>query len=102
MAASGWFSSCARADAISPIGLGHQQADILPDRLALEIAELPFRRAREELHDAVAVDDDHRIRDRLQDRLQVPFARAQVLLVPLLPVYVEDDTAETARRSILV
>src|SRR5713101_4724225 len=58
------------------VRIWHQDADVLADGLVFGIAKLPLRGATEELHDAVAVDNDHGIRNCLQNRLQVAFARS--------------------------
>ncbi len=49
------------------VGVWHQDADILADSLLLGIAELPFRGTAEELHEAIAVDDNHGIRNSLKN-----------------------------------
>ena len=51
------------------VGIWHQDTDVPADRLAFRIAKLPFGGIAEELHDAVAVDDDHRIGNGLQNRV---------------------------------
>ena len=58
------------------VWIRHQNADVLADRLLFRVPELPLRCAAEELHDPVAVDDDHGIGDGLQDRLQMTLARS--------------------------
>ena len=58
------------------IRLRHQLADVFSDRLGFGVAELTLGGAGEELHDAVLVDHDHRIRDRIQDRAKVPLAES--------------------------
>src|SRR5713226_8575748 len=84
------------------IGVWHQDTDVLADGLLFRIAELPLRGTAEELHDAVAVDDDHRIRDCFQDRLQMTLARSKRLFELLLLVDVERDPAEMTGHALLV
>ena len=83
------------------IRVWHQDADVLADRFAFRVAELPFGGAAEELHDAAAVDDDHGIRNGLQDRMKVAFPRSKRFLDLLLIVDIDDDSAEMARPSLL-
>src|ERR1700694_5037199 len=59
------------------IRVWHQHADVLADRFAFEIAKLPFGGTAKELHDAAPVDDNHCIRDCLQDRTKVPLSDSQ-------------------------
>src|SRR6476620_5302046 len=56
------------------IRVWHQDTDVLADGLLFGVAELPFCGATEELHDAVAIDDDHGIRNCFQNRLQMALA----------------------------
>ena len=50
----------------------------LPDRLGGGIAEQPLGRGAERLDDAALVDDDHGVRDGVEDRLQMRLARQRV------------------------
>ena len=84
------------------VRIWHQDADVLADRLAFRVAELPFGGTAEELHDAVAVDDDHGIGNGLQDRVKVAFPCSKRFLDLLLIVDFDDDSAEMARPSLFV
>src|SRR6266446_7139535 len=84
------------------VRIWHQYTDVLADRLLFAVAELPFRGAAEELHDAVAIDHDHRIRNGLQDRLQMALARPQRFLELFLLVNIEHDAAEMTGHAVLV
>src|ERR1700682_3804230 len=83
------------------VRIRHQDADVLADRLAFRVAKLPFGRTAEELHDAVAVDDDHRIGNGLQDRVKVALPRSKRFLNLLLVVDFDDDSAEMAGPYLL-
>ncbi len=76
------------------IRLRHQFADILSDRLGFGVAELARGGAGKELHDAMLVDHDHRIRDRIQDRAKVPLARPDGVLEAFFTVDIDHDPAE--------
>jgi hypothetical protein len=82
------------------IRLRHQLADVLPDRLGFAVAELTLGGAGVELHDAMLVDHDHRIRNRIQDRAKVALARPDCVLKALLTVDVDHDAAEPGRGTI--
>jgi hypothetical protein len=84
------------------VGIRHKHADVLADSFLLEIAELPLRGATEELHDAVAVDDNHGIGNSLQNRLQMALARPQGFFEPFLLVDIERNAAEMMWRAFLV
>jgi hypothetical protein len=84
------------------IRIRHQDVDVLTDDFALCMAKLPLRGAAEELDDASAVDHDHRVRDRLQDRLKVTFPSSERYLDLLLIVDIDDDSAKMARNTVLV
>src|SRR5215207_10175582 len=104
MAASGWLSSCARAEAISPIALRREtwtssdcsscnrawvcrcsvrsrtkpvKKGFPPECIGFVVTELTLGSAGEELHDSMLVDHDHRIRDCIQDRAKMPLARPE-------------------------
>ena len=81
------------------IRLRHQLADVLSDRLGLGVAELTLGGAREKLHDAMLVDHDHRIRDRIQDRAKMPLADPDGVLEALLMVDIDHDAAEPRRDA---
>ena len=57
------------------IGRGHHDLDVLADDFARLKAEQPFGGGAERLNAPLHVDDDHRFRDRVEDRLQVRLAR---------------------------
>ena len=84
------------------IRVWHQDTDVLADGLLFRIAELPLRGAAEELHDAIAVDDNHGIRNCFQNRLQMTLARSQRLFQQFLLVDVEYNAAEMACHVVLV
>ena len=67
---------------LGPVGVGHQHADVLPDHLCGDPSKLPLRRGREGLHDPLLVDDDHRVGDGVEDRLQVRLTRPGVARCP--------------------
>src|SRR6185295_18648232 len=81
------------------IRLRHQLADIFSNRLGFGVAELTFGSAGEELHDAMLVDHDHRIRDRIQDRAKVPLASPDGVLEAFLTVDVDHDATEPHRSA---
>ena len=60
---------------IVAVRLRHQHLDILAHDLRRPIAEQPLRRGAERLHAAALVDDDHGLRDGVEDRLQMRRAR---------------------------
>ena len=68
-ALAGPFVMIEKAIVIFAIGRWHQHLDVLADDLLGRIAEQPLRGAAERLDDATLVDHDHRVRDRIQDRL---------------------------------
>ncbi len=82
------------------IRLRHQHADVLADRFGFAVAELSFGGAREKLHDAMLVNHDHRIGDRVQDRAKMPLARPQLVLEALLAVDVDHHAAEPGRGAV--
>src|SRR5207248_8857594 len=82
------------------IRLRHQEADVVPDRLGFVIAELPLGGAGEELHDAMLVDHDHRIRNRIENRAKVPLTRPDRVLEAFLAVDVEHDAAKAGRSAV--
>src|SRR5258705_5758130 len=82
------------------IRLRHQLADVPPDRLGFAVTELTLGGAGEELHDAMLVDYDHRIRDRIQDRAKVALPRPDRVLEEFLAVDVDHDAAEPGRSAI--
>ena len=57
------------------VGRRHQHLDVLADHLGRGVAEQPLGRRAERTHDAVLVDDDHRVGDGVEDRLQMGLAR---------------------------
>jgi hypothetical protein len=78
------------------VGLRHQDADVLADRLLLGPAEQAFGGGAEQLHDAATVDDDHGVGNGVKDRAEVGLTRAQRFLdLPFL-VDIEEDAAEMA------
>src|ERR1700736_2079938 len=81
-----------------PIRAGHQLADILADGLVFGVAKQSFGRGAEKLHDATAIDHDHRIGHRVENRAQVAFPRSQRLLELLLLVDIENNPAKMARN----
>ena len=81
------------------VGLRHQDAHVLADRLFLGDAEHPLGGAAEELDGSDRVDDDHRVGDGLEDRAQVFLAAAQRLLGAHLRVDVEHAAGEAPRRA---
>src|SRR4051812_18744023 len=81
------------------VGLWHQDADVLAHRLLLGPAEQALGGGAEELHDALAVDDDHGIGNGLEDRTEVAFAGAERFLHLLLRIDVEEDAAEVTGRA---
>ena len=83
----------------SAIRLRHQLADIFSNRLGFGVAELTFGSAGEELHDAMLVDHDHCIRDRIQDRAKVPLASPDGVLEAFLTVDVDHDATEPHRSA---
>ena len=60
------------------IGRRHQHLDVLADGVGGAVAEQPFGRAAERLHDAALVDDDHGFRHGVENRLQMRLARQRV------------------------
>ena len=82
------------------VWIWHQDADVLADYLPFRVAKLPFGGTAEELHDAVAVDDDHRIGNGLQDRVKVTFPCSKRFLNLLLVIDVDHDTAKMAGFSL--
>ena len=84
------------------IRVWHQDVDVLTDDFALSMAKLPLRSAAKELDDASTVDHDHRVRDRLQNRLKVTFPSSQRFLDLLLVVDIDHDSAEMARNTLLI
>ena len=84
------------------VRIWHQDTDVLADRLAFLVAKLPFGGTAEELHDAVAIDNDHRIGNCLQDRVKVAFPGSKRFLDLLLIVDFDHDTAEMAKPSLFV
>src|SRR5204862_7303371 len=82
------------------VRIRHQDTDVLADRLAFCVAKLPLSGAAEELHDAVAVDDDRRVRNGLQDRVKVAFPCSKCFLDLFLIVDVDHDAAEMARPAL--
>ena len=82
------------------IRLRHQLADVFSDRLGLGVAELTLGGAGEKLHDAMLVDHDHRIRDRIQDRAKVPLAGPDGVLKAFLMVDIDHDAAEPRGSAI--
>jgi hypothetical protein len=84
------------------VRIWHQDTDVLADRLAFVVAKLPFGGTAEELHDAVAIDNDHRIGNCLQDRVKVAFPGSKRFLDLLLIVDFDHDTAEMAKPSLFV
>ena len=63
---------------IVAIGGGHQHLDVLADRLGTAVAKQPLRRGAEGLHHAVLIDDDHRLRHGVENRLQMRLAGSRV------------------------
>src|SRR5260370_28585564 len=51
----------------------HQDGDVLADRLAFPVAKLPVAGTAEKLLESVAVDDDHRVGNGLNNRVQFAF-----------------------------
>src|SRR3954447_23272859 len=86
--------ACDIAVVAGPAGVRRQGGHILADRLVLGPAEQRFRGRAEELDDAVAVDDDHGIGNRVEDRAKMALARAQSFLDLLLLVDIDKDAAE--------
>src|SRR6476620_1025177 len=84
------------------VGVWHQDADILADSLLLGVTKLPLRSTAEELHDAAAVDNDHRIRNSLQDGAKVTFPCSQRFFDLLLLVDIDHDAAEVTWDSLLI
>ncbi len=66
------------------------------------IAKLPFGGTAEELHDAVAIDDDHGIGNGLQNRVQMALARPQGFFELFLIIDIKRDAAEMMWRAFLV
>ena len=60
------------------VGRRHQHLHVLAERLGRRVAEEPLRRARERLHRAGLVDDDHGLRDGVEDRAEMRFAGARI------------------------
>ena len=60
------------------VRLRHQHADVEPGRLGGADAEQAFGGAAEGLNDAEFVDHDHRVRNGIEDRLQMRLARTRV------------------------
>src|SRR6185437_4174494 len=56
----------------------HQDLDVLAQRLGALVSEQPFGGAAERLHDAVFIDDDHRLRNGVKNRLKMGLARERV------------------------
>src|SRR5436305_635059 len=73
------------------IRIRHQDADVLADRLAFRVAKLPFGRTAEKLHDAVAVNDDHGVRNGFQDRAKVALPGSKRFFNLLVVVDLDDD-----------
>src|SRR6516164_8595311 len=63
---------------ILPVGRRHQHLDVFSNHFRRGIAEQPFRRRAERLHDSVLADDDHRIRHGIEDRREMSLARKRV------------------------
>ena len=66
------------------------------------VAELPLRGTAEKLHDAVAVNNDHRIRNSLQDGAKVTLPCSQRFFDLLLMVDINNDSAEVTRNTLLI
>src|SRR5258708_34283184 len=79
-----------------------KDAEVLADRFVFEIAKLPLGGAAEELHDAVSVDENHRIRDSLQDRTKVAFPGSQGFFDLLLIVNIDHGPAELTAPPVFV
>src|SRR5260370_36049697 len=75
------------------IRVWHQQTDVLADSVRFGVPELPLRRAAKKLHGSATIDNDHRIRNRFQNRLQSTLARSQRFFELFLLVDVEHDAA---------
>ena len=60
---------------VALVRLRHQHLDVLADDLRGPIVEQPLRRRAEGLYLAAFVDDDHALRDAVEDRLQMRGAR---------------------------
>jgi hypothetical protein len=82
------------------IRLRHQRADVFSDRLGRAVSELTLGGAGEELHDAVLVDHDHRVRNRVQNRAKVSLAGPDLVLEKFLVVDVDHDAAEPGWSAI--
>ena len=65
------------------VGRGHQHLDVTADDLVGVIAEQLRCRRAERGHDAGFVDDDHRLRDRIEDRAQMRLAADELGFGPL-------------------
>src|SRR5215470_10914677 len=63
---------------ILPVGRWHQHLDVFSNHFRRAIAEQPFRRRAERLHDSALVDHDHRIRHGIEDRREMSLARKRV------------------------
>src|SRR5215211_381120 len=84
------------------VRIRHQDTDVMADRLVFEVTELPLCGAAEELHDATAVDHDHRIRNGFQDRAKMAFPCSKCFLNLFLIVDIDHDSAEMAGFSLFV
>ena len=65
-----------------PVRSRHQHLDVAANDLVGVIAEQLRRRRAERGHDPAFVDDDHRLRDRIEDRAQMRLAGGQLSLGP--------------------
>src|ERR1700753_448902 len=78
----------------APVGVRHQHPDVFSKWYSVGIAKLPLRRAAEELDDAVFIDDDHRVRNGVEDRTKVSLAYPQSILEALLLVDIDYNSTE--------
>jgi hypothetical protein len=64
---------------ILPIGRRHQLVDVLRENLRLAVSEQTLRRRAERSYQSPIVDDDHGIRNSIQDRAEMRLAKAEEL-----------------------
>ena len=82
------------------IGRGHEHLDVLADDFVRAVSEQPLRGNTERLHDPALVDHDHGVGNGFQDRLEVRFARSQILFDQLQMRDVAVDLDDFGRAAV--